>query len=803
MQSHPLPSPQDPARRGRAIVGTLVALTCLACAEGALANCLPLPSPALHALENRAEGYPERGIAEATELLTSGNTGNDAFRRAQLYALIAAVRSGQGRSTDVHAATAQARQLLNPLPSSPAIDLLRHRLTLSDGANAETRQDIEAAIPPIEAIVRQAPPNSLLKACALAARADLRAESLELDLAAADGLAAYAIAEQGGFAEARIQAAESLAELYRRSGLRDEAERMLTEILTYERTHDHPAQVATLLYMRGQILAEARNFGEARAVLNESRRIAEESGDHFGALYTDVALCPALIDSGDLDEAERVCGEGSTNLILAERADLTTLMHAYLAKIDLERGRPLDALKKLDDVLGPHARDVVAHVEPQIYLDRARARVTLGRFSEAYADLKHSLELQKSLDREQRARTAAVLKGTADAERLKASNRLLEEHVARQRAELAQRTLSQHFAIVAASASALVGLLLGVLLWVTRRHARLSRRQETLLGTLSTHAPDALMLLDSQRRVLFGNRNLFDDSTAPERGRALESIVPMSVHTPLRKALDEIFEQRKSTTFTASVTDADRSIRHFELRGVPVIEGSELVGATIRSLDVTAIRRLEREIVDVATRERQRLSHDLHEGLGQDLAGLSFLLQSTSVDIERGRPVVQETINELSTHVQRMVGITRDIAHWLSPLQVARGSLSSALERLAAEVRSSLNIGVELSSVPADIIVPEAMSEHLYRIAAEAVMGAARFRHCHNIRLELAITNGVLQFSVTDDGVDAHPKDATSDTHAAEMIAYRARLIGGSIQRESLAQNGTRLIVTVPVAKAV
>jgi two-component system, NarL family, sensor histidine kinase UhpB len=722
--------------------------------------------------------------------------------RAQIYALIAAVRSGQGRSTDVHAATAQARQLLTALPSSPAIDLLRHRLTLTDGANAETRQDIEAAIPPIEAIVRQAPPNSLLKACSLAARADLRAESLELDLAAADGLAAYAIAEQGGFAEARIQAAESLAELYRRSGLRDEAERMINEILAYERTHDHPAQVATMLYMRGQILTEARNFGEARAVLNESRRIAEESGDHFGALYTDIALCPALIDSGDLDEAERVCGEGSTNLVLAERADLTTLMHAYLARIDLERGRPLDAVRKLDDVLGPHARDVVAHLEPQIYLDRARARAALGRSAEAYTDLKHSLELQKSIDREQRARTAAVLKGTADAENLKTSNRLLEERIARQHAELAQRTLSQNFAVVAASAAALVGLLLGVLLWVTRRHARLSRRQETLLSTLSTHAPDALMLLDSQRRVLFGNRNLFDESTAPERGRVLESIVPMSVHTPLRKALNEIFEQRKSTTFTASVTDADGSIRHFELRGVPVIEGSELIGATIRSLDVTAIRRLEREIVDVTTRERQRLSHDLHEGLGQDLAGLSFLLQSTGVDIERGRPVVQETINELSTHVQRMIGITRDIAHWLSPLQVARGSLSSALERLAAEVRSSLDIGVELSSTPADIIVPETMSEHLYRIAAEAVMGAARFRQCNHILLELAITNGVLQLSITDDGFDAQPKDSTSDTHAAEMIAYRARLIGGSIQRDSLAQNGTRLIVTVPVTKA-
>jgi ATP/maltotriose-dependent transcriptional regulator MalT len=286
--------------------------------------CMELPSADLRAVDNLAAGYPERGVAEATRRLSLTDRPPDTLTQAQLYAIIAEVRAAQGRSADAHAAVVAARQRLDALPTSPLAQTLRNRLTISDVGNATTRGDLLVAMKSLDEVVARTLPGTLERVCALAARADLRAEALELDHAAADGIEAYTTAEHHGFELGRVQAAASLAEIYRRSGLLDEAGRMLDEWIPIEQAQDHPAEVATALYLRGQVLLESRNYGAARAALEASRRMAEASGDHFSAMFTDVALCPVLIGAGDLTAAARVCTEHAAEFGPAGRTDITS-----------------------------------------------------------------------------------------------------------------------------------------------------------------------------------------------------------------------------------------------------------------------------------------------------------------------------------------------------------------------------------------------------------------------------------------------------------------------------------------------
>ena len=62
--------------------------------------------------------------------------------------------------------------------------------------------------------------------------------------------------------------------------------------------------------------------------------------------------------------------------------------------------------------------------------------------------------------------------------------------------------------------------------------------------------------------------------------------------------------------------------QYFENRAVLVRDDDGIgTGISISVTDITERKRLEQEILDVSSRERQTIGRDLHDGLGQELTG--------------------------------------------------------------------------------------------------------------------------------------------------------------------------------------
>ncbi len=243
--------------------------------------------------------------------------------------------------------------------------------------------------------------------------------------------------------------------------------------------------------------------------------------------------------------------------------------------------------------------------------------------------------------------------------------------------------------------------------------------------------------------------------------------------------------------------------------------------ATARILAQTRAAEHEREVQETAENERERFGMDLHDGLGQTLAGATMLSHALTNDllaISQRDGVLQALPDELlgrirtladhaetlHNHIEETVGEARNMAYGLNPVDASPRGLGDALRRLAEAVRESGSGERPKIHVQAeDVEFPDRrQARHLYRIAQEAIANALRHADSDTIRVTLhRIPQGV-SLEVADDGAgidpDAARPDALEGGRGLASIRYRAALIGASVEIGAPAAGGTAVRVVIP-----
>ena len=107
--------------------------------------------------------------------------------------------------------------------------------------------------------------------------------------------------------------------------------------------------------------------------------------------------------------------------------------------------------------------------------------------------------------------------------------------------------------------------------------------------------------------------------------------------------------------------------------GKGTITGSVGLGA-----DITDRKRLEREILEVSARERSRIGQDLHDDLGQRLAGIAFLSQALAQRLASISSSEAAAAAEIAKLANQTTAQARNLARVLHPI-VLEGGLESAL----------------------------------------------------------------------------------------------------------------------------
>jgi signal transduction histidine kinase len=234
-----------------------------------------------------------------------------------------------------------------------------------------------------------------------------------------------------------------------------------------------------------------------------------------------------------------------------------------------------------------------------------------------------------------------------------------------------------------------------------------------------------------------------------------------------------------------------------------------LQNAQRRAAAATAeARRLERGILEASEAERRQVGHDLHEGLGQQLAGAAFRanllsqrLAATGNGVGSEDAAEARAIEELLTH---SVAWTRDLAAGLCPVRLRQDGLAAALAELAGRMtRESTTECVFQGDEHVAALEPESATQ-LFHIAREAVEEALRSAHPSRIVVALTATaddEPAVVMTIRHDGNGvAAVRTTGASTRIPSTMDYRARLAGARLTVRRLTPAGTELICTCPSA---
>lgn len=231
-------------------------------------------------------------------------------------------------------------------------------------------------------------------------------------------------------------------------------------------------------------------------------------------------------------------------------------------------------------------------------------------------------------------------------------------------------------------------------------------------------------------------------------------------------------------------TDAARAQRELDRSRIETLE---------RMLD------LEREIFEIADREKERLGRELHDGLCQMLAGVAALSASLARRLASSSDLAASaSAAEVSKLLNEAICGAREMARGLTPLGLKESGLDGALETLSLSVQHLFHVACEIHVNGPFPRLGNELEVHLFRIAQEAVNNAVIHGRAHRIDIRLELTGAQGQLCIQDDGVGLPGTTAQRNGIGLQTMAYRARMIGATLNVGQFTGRGTSVTCGFP-----
>ena len=255
----------------------------------------------------------------------------------------------------------------------------------------------------------------------------------------------------------------------------------------------------------------------------------------------------------------------------------------------------------------------------------------------------------------------------------------------------------------------------------------------------------------------------------------------------------------------------DGSIIHCYIQMCALSPSDPDKGAIAAVMDITGrklaeehIHTLTQQLMQAQENERQMISRELHDRVGQDLSSLRIGLD-TLIDNQPGvLPETRQRVSELSKLLQDSIMVIRDLSYDLRPPSLDQLGLVRTILQYAHDFSEKTGLSVDFTSAGMDHLRLDSDTEiNLYRLVQEGLMNIQKHADARHVSIRLVASYPNIILRIEDDGKGFDVKERlvtalNEKRMGLRSMEERVSLLEGKIRIQSRSGKGTKVLIEVP-----
>ena len=194
------------------------------------------------------------------------------------------------------------------------------------------------------------------------------------------------------------------------------------------------------------------------------------------------------------------------------------------------------------------------------------------------------------------------------------------------------------------------------------------------------------------------------------------------------------------------------------------------------------------------SRERNRVSRELHDTVVHSLSGLSVQLETIKAYLGRDKDIADTLVDQALASTRSGLSETRRALKELRASPLEDLGLIEAVRTLAHAAAQRGSLELDLCLPDREMCLAPNIEQSIYRIIQEAVENVVQHANANKLTIRLQALDKDLEVLIQDDGIGFDATQTRSEGHyGLAGMRERAQVGGGQLELSSRPNNGTSI----------